>query len=441
MKTTTELRSEINSTVATQLALTEAAEKESRAFTGEEQTQYDELEARFKALNVELTDSERRDEIKKRAAEIQTRMNVAGNRKPSSQPTGRDYRNYSLMRAVRGLVSNRLDGFEAEVNEELRAAGAKLGIDYQGVAIPEWAFTSPEKRAIGSGTDPNALVDQYGGLIEALRNKTVVGALGARFMSGLVGAEVIMPRLVAGAATWATEIAPATDAGSAFTQAKLAPRRLAALLDVSKQFLAQTHFSAEATLVDDLVMAMGIALDSAALNGPAVGLSPIGILNIPGIPSVSFGGNGVPPTWAKVVEMESVLGGNNGLRGEVAYCGSFALIGALKTTPIDAGSGRFLAQGFLSSTQPEMISMNGYRAVASPHMPSNLTVNNLSAMIFGNWNDLIVGTFGAAGVDLTVDPYTLAINGQVRLTTNSYHDTTVRHPQSFVIATDIDTIP
>lgn len=82
--------------------------------------------------------------------------------------------------------------------------------------------------------------------------------------------------------------------------------------------------------------------------------------------------------------------------------------------------------------------MNGYRAVASPHMPDDLTVNNLSAMIFGNWNDLVVGTFGSAGVDLTVDPYTLALNGQVRLTTNSYHDTTVRHANSFVIATDVD---
>ena len=437
MKTSNEIRSEINNVVATQVALTEQTEKESRSFTGEEQTQYDELEARFAQLNKDLADAERREEVKKRAAEIQVRMNRTP-AVPSSQPRARDYQNYSIMRAARGLVNGRLDGFEAEVNEELRAQGSKNGHSYSGVAIPEWAFIPAEKRAISTGANGDALVEQYGGLIEALRNKTVIGGLGARFLNGLVGSDVVMPRLVTGAATWDTETANATDAGTTFEQTKLTPKRLAALLDVSKQFLQQTHFSAEAELVNDLVQAMAIALDQAALNGASGGNSPVGILNIAAMPSVTFGGTGVAPTWGKVVEMESLLGSNNGLKGAVGYATSYKLLGRFKTEPVDAGSGRFLASGMLSSTGLENIQMNGYRTVASPHIPDDLTVNNLSAMIFGNWNDLVVGTFGAAGVDLTVDPYTLAISGQVRLTTNSYHDVTVRHKKSFVIATDID---
>lgn len=439
-KKSIEIRNEINGVVAEQVALTELSEKENRSFTTEEETHYAELEKRFADLNKELADAERAEEIKRRAAEIQVRMQV-GPRGPSTQPKPRDFANYSVMRAVRGLITNRLDGFEAEVNEELRSAGSRIGIDYQGVAIPEWAFIAPEKRAISSTANADALVQEFGGLIEALRNKTIVGGLGARFLNGLTGSEVVMPRVIGGAATWATEVAAATDAGTTYDNVKLTPHRLAALIDVSKQFINQTHFSAEASLVEDIVIAMGIAIDKAAINGPTGGASPVGILNIAGIPSTIFGGNGVAPTWAKVVEMESTLGKNNGLKGSVSYVTSYKAMGYLKTVPRDAGSGLFLANGRLSSVALEQIEMNGYRAVASPHVPDDLTANNLSAMILGNWNDLVVGTFGAAGVDLTVDPYTLAINGQIRLTTNSFHDVNVRHAKSFVIATDIETAP
>ena len=71
-------------------------------------------------------------------------------------------------------------------------------------------------------------------------------------------------------------------------------------------------------------------------------------------------------------------------------------------------------------------------------MPSNLTKGSgsaLSALLFGNWSDLLIGEWGA--IDLLVDPYTNADSGQVRVVAFSFVDIAVRHAQSFAAVSDI----
>ena len=48
----------------------------------------------------------------------------------------------------------------------------------------------------------------------------------------------------------------------------------------------------------------------------------------------------------------------------------------------------------------------------------------------GNWSDYVIGQWG--GIDLTVDPYTQAANGKVRLVINAYFDAKPRRADSFV---------
>ena len=47
-------------------------------------------------------------------------------------------------------------------------------------------------------------------------------------------------------------------------------------------------------------------------------------------------------------------------------------------------------------------------------------------------NDYVIGQWG--GIDLTVDPYTQAANGKVRLVINAYFDAKPRRAASFVTA-------
>jgi hypothetical protein len=48
------------------------------------------------------------------------------------------------------------------------------------------------------------------------------------------------------------------------------------------------------------------------------------------------------------------------------------------------------------------------------------TDNTGDLLVFGNWKDLCICEWG--GADITVDPYTLAVNGLVRITINYYVD-------------------
>ena len=77
---------------------------------------------------------------------------------------------------------------------------------------------------------------------------------------------------------------------------------------------------------------------------------------------------------------------------------------------------------------------------SSGNVPNNLTKGtgtNLSALIFGNWSDLLVGQWG--GIDLSVDEVPEAAKGNVKLVAHSEWDIAVRHAESFAAIKDIVT--
>ena len=84
--------------------------------------------------------------------------------------------------------------------------------------------------------------------------------------------------------------------------------------------------------------------------------------------------------------------------------------------------------------------LNGYRAFVTNQVASNLTKGtgtNLSAIFFGNWNDLIIGQWGT--LDILVDPYTGGTTGTVRVIAFQDVDVAVRHAESFAAVLDADT--
>jgi hypothetical protein len=65
--------------------------------------------------------------------------------------------------------------------------------------------------------------------------------------------------------------------------------------------------------------------------------------------------------------------------------------------------------------------MNGYPVLvtnSASHTCGAGSSGNL--LTFGNWNDLCITQWG--GYDITVDPYTVASEGQVRIVINCYFD-------------------
>jgi hypothetical protein len=71
-------------------------------------------------------------------------------------------------------------------------------------------------------------------------------------------------------------------------------------------------------------------------------------------------------------------------------------------------------------------------------VPSNLSKgsgSNLSALIFGNWQDLVVGQWG--GIDIVIDPFTAARKAEIIMTLNAWNDVKVVEPKSFAAIVDV----
>ena len=77
---------------------------------------------------------------------------------------------------------------------------------------------------------------------------------------------------------------------------------------------------------------------------------------------------------------------------------------------------------------------------SSQQVPFNLTKGTgtaLSAMIFANWSDLLIGTWG--GLELFPDPYTFASTSEVAVYAYQLMCPVLRHTASFAAIVDMIT--
>ncbi len=360
---------------------------------------------------------------------------------PNIGMDSRDLQQFSLVRAMRDIAF--YGGLKGIEREACQAAAKHLnrapaGGD-MGFIIPHDVmssqFSKEEARAImlgrvmaralGTTSDVGGgftvATDVLGSnLIELLRNKTLVAQMGARTLSGLQG-NIAIPKQNGGAtAYWVGEGADGTESDQAFAQLGLVPHRLVGDTAYQKELLFQSSIDVEGFVRDDLMRVIAIAKDLAAINGSGAAGQPLGILNVPGVGSVTFGG---APTWASVVEFETVVANANADIGNLGYLTTPGVRGTWKTTPKAVNYPVYLWEG----NGTGFGQVNGYPAGATNQVPGD-------KVLYGNWNDLIMADW--AGVDVIVDPYTLKLKGQIEVTITLWTDNGIRHAASFTVSTD-----
>jgi HK97 family phage major capsid protein len=204
----------------------------------------------------------------------------------------------------------------------------------------------------------------------------------------------------------------------------LTPNRIGTYTEVSKKLLVQSSLSVELLIRKLLADSIALGIDLAALHGTGSGDQPTGIAATSGIGSVAGGTNGLAPAWSHIVELETDVAVANGDVGKMGYLTNAKVRGKLK-------------QVFTNATYGEIPlwkdnQVNGYRAEVSNQVSSTLTKGTsdvCSALFFGNWADLLCAFWG--GLDMVIDPYTLATTNLTRITANTYADVGVRHAASF----------
>ncbi|MGY2906191.1 phage major capsid protein [Bradyrhizobium sp. URHC0002] len=393
---------------------------------------------RHKELKVELASLDRQIQ---RAADLQEATRSA----PAILHHGRGdgnfedrcRRDYSLIRNIAHQSGMGVDaGFEIEASRELQL---RSGITAGGMLAPTQIF---ERRTIlttapvggpGSNVIPtDYMAAQY---IDILRDSLTTTRLGARVLSNLHG-NVAIPRLKTSATGyWVAEDSAITLSDQENEHVTMTPKTVGARTEVSRLMLLQSSPDIETLIRDDFAALIARAIDKAALVGGGAN-EPTGVLATSGIGDVPGGTNGLAPTYANIVALITMVAGNNALQGNLGFAGNSKFAG--KAAGV-LKSGADTASNFIMS--PGDQTLLGYKFVMSNLVPSTLTKGSsgavASALIFGNWSDLIIGYWSA--FDVLVNPYAEVpySKGNVQVRAMATCDVAIRHPKSFAAIKDI----
>ncbi len=270
-------------------------------------------------------------------------------------------------------------------------------------------------------------------------NVPAVVRAGARMLTGLTG-NVEIPAMTAGkSGTWVNpENTAVTSADATFAQIALTPHDLGTVGDISRRLLLQSSPHADALVRDDIAVALSNGVDQAAINGTGASGQPQGILGASGLNIQPGGTNGAALNLANCTYLPQFVGQANRLLddGSTAFIANGQTVFHAARTQILSGSivPRYLIDDARNPT------LAGRRVVVSQNVPFNLTKgsgSNLSALLFGHWEDLLIGEWGV--LDLLVDPYTFSNTGAIRIRAFVTVDIKPRYLGAFSAINDIVT--
>lgn len=347
---------------------------------------------------------------------------------------------FSVVRLVRALANpsdraaREAAAFEFEASEAaLKAQGRGLRGNAQATIPLDVLYHAQRDLIVATSTMGGYTVgtDMMGGsFIDVLRNNTYVVAAGATVLSGLNGAIAIPSKTSGATSYWVAEGTAPTEGAIVFGQVTMSPKTVGAWVDFSRKLMLQSSISVESMVRNDLYASLGLEIDRASLNGAGTGSEPSGILASTSVGTSTIGAQGGAPTWASIVELETLVAAGNADRGRTAYFFNSKTRGKLKTIVKSTSA----VAGFIWESDN---TVNGYQTYVTNQLPSNLTkgtTTGQSAAIFGNWQDLMIGQWG--GLDLLVDPYTASNTGTVRVVALQDVDIAIRRAASFAVAKD-----
>jgi HK97 family phage major capsid protein len=350
---------------------------------------------------------------------------------------------YSFLRAIQSMIpgANVDAGFERELSAEI---ATRTGRQAEGIYIPSDVMAGQRAAAqrdfnVGTAGEAGNLVatNVMGDMFtDVLRPSLVMAGLGMTILPGLRGNVAIPRKSVAGTLAMLTEIAAASETQPTTVLATLSPKRISAFTEPSKQAIIQSEIGVEAMIRDDLVTGAAVLIENQGINGSGTSPNARGIRNVVGVGSVVGGTNGLALAWSHITGLEAACANANAAAtARAGYLINTKVVNTSKNTLKAAGLPFIWDNG----SSP----LNGYRAGVTNNVPSNLVKGTsgavCSSLVFSSdWSMFVLGLFG--GLDVTVDPYTLATTGQVRITLNQFIDFLCRQPGAFSVMDDALTV-
>lgn len=374
-----EIRQEIHAKVLRCKSLVDNAKAELREFTEDEQKEFDNTKTEIEELKSKLNELEE----KLRAYEEQLPEDAPEKEDEAEKNIKQERKmKKTLISEIRSAMDNNVKNFK--VNAETRAVSVTDNHD-------------------------NVVETTVEGILEPLYAKSILSDLGVRFYSGLPMGDVVLPVLGKGTVGWAGEISAASASNNTTTSVKLQPKRITAYVDISKKLIAQDTIGIEAAIRADIVKAVADKLEATIFGDEAkTDEKPAGIFN--GVSETAVN------DFNTLVDFEAALDDAN-VVGERKYVLSNKSRAKFRSMIKGTnGTGMVLENG----------TVDGTPAVYTSNVPAN-------KFAYADWTNLVIGSWG--DIDITVDEYSQAVNGCVRLVINAYFDAAKVRSEAFVFGT------
>jgi HK97 family phage major capsid protein len=414
MKSSIELKELRNDIISKLEVIKETATAEERDLTNDENNEMDTLLLDADKLSVKI---ERTEKVE---TEIRNNVKLAGT-PVQKVNTEKATRGWSLFKAINEVRNGgQLSGLELECHQEAEREARK---SLQGIGIPTMM---KEDRAIvqgAAGATTNIAPTAVGAYVDSLQASALYNRIGINDL-GTVAADTVLP--IAGGSTvgWDTEVAASTDGGADFAKVTLTPKRLAGYANLSNVILAQNGPAAEASVMRDMGRNMGTQIDAAMFGSSTVTSAPTAIVATTGtLTFTESAAGGAAGASADMLEAIQTIADNHGLDGNLAFVNQWNLYSNIKSatqvasvSPLYSDDRLAGYPGYFSSAPASVASTSGDG-------------------LFGDFSRVTMCQFGPSSI--MVDPYSRAVNGEVRLIMNNYMDWGVASGASFVKYTTV----
>ncbi len=399
-------------------------------------------------------------------ARVMNKIAANGSAVPASRSdlgmSEKEQKQFSLLRICRNVLDAReIDGLEKEVCQAARSKYKDMK-NRGGLLIP-WEVLNVDLSALrmgggqraGGGTVPEipstvntttlattiARQIRTQDFVEFLYDQMFSRELGVGVLPGLSGEVRIPTELNAIQADWIDEDdnPPIQSFGTGGVDMKA--KTIGARVPLGRSILIQSSLAVESWVRARMAMGLATVIDRTIISGTGRKdrkdeklVEPKGILQLAkegAIQKVERASAGSYITYHDLVAMEKAIAKENVARGRFAYLTSIDVAAAAKVTLKSKSKvSPFLWEGPILGG---MGTLNDYRAMATNLVPSDIDGKN-SAVIFGNWSDLLIGEWGP-GIEVLVNPYTE--NGSVRLRILLDCDIKIAREDSFSVLTDV----
>ena len=325
----------------------------------------------------------------------------------------RETEGYSLGKAIRGQMSGKLDGIEAEVHQELSRSMPNAP---RGVVVPNLLLntrTSMSTSNVANLVESLPRGDMY---IDRLQPASAVMDAGATMLSGLSKAISIPKETAELSASFVAEGSAIAESNLTIGSITMTPRRISSTASFTLEALVQSNPQIDNLIRTSLTRQIAQALDDAALEGDGVAPNPTGIVNTSGINTLTTTGSSTM-THAEALDALAKLEEDNVPSGNAVFIMNPTDYATIAATAVDSGSGRFVIENG---------TILGRRVVQS-------TLATAGTVVLGDYSHCMIGMFG--GTDVVVDNVTEARSAKVLITQHQMADIAIRHAVAFCAIT------